>query len=166
MPLTKRFVNRFICQLGFASKVGTSANGAIYKSQGQARSAAERVAPGNKAIDRSEQLQADSLMFQALNEVIDVHTERVAAAEYRLPGIILWLLCATALTALFLTGFASGVRGHRNLYITGALTLLVTAVILVIIALDTTNRGSILIKETRLIELRERLQTEATQTPR
>jgi hypothetical protein len=131
------------------------------------------------AIERSEQLQAalwptashdiagrsptvlDSLVFQALNEVIDVHAERLAAAEYRLPGMILRLLCAIALTALFLLGFGTGIRGRRNLYSTGALTLLVTAVVLVIIALDSTNRGSILPMETRLIELRERLQAQA-----
>ena len=36
----------------FASKVEESANGARYKSQGQARSEAERVAPGKYTDER------------------------------------------------------------------------------------------------------------------
>jgi hypothetical protein len=112
-----------------------------------------------EAIQRSERLQAalwptasrdiagrpptvvDSLVFQALNEVIDVHTERLAAAEYRLPSAILWLLCVIALTALSLTGFGSGLRGRRGAYSTGALAVLLTAVILVIIALDSPRQS-------------------------
>ena len=107
----------------------------------------------------------DSLVFQGLNEVIDVHTERLAAAEYRLPGVILWLLCVLALTGLALTGFASGLRGRRSAYGTGALAVLVMAVILVIIALDSPQDQSFIrLSQTSLIQLRDSLQAEATTT--
>ena len=136
-----------------------------------------------EAIQRSERLQAelwptasgyiagrpptvlDSLVFQGLNDVVDVHAERVAAAEYRLPGVILWLLCIIALTALALTGFGNGLRGHRSVYSTGALALLVMAVITVIIALDGSQRGSIFPRQTSLIQMRDRLQAETTAAP-
>ena len=134
------------------------------------------------AIQRSEQLQAalwptasrdiagrlptvlDSLVFQALNEVIDVHTERLAAAEYRLPSVILWLLCALALTGLALTGFGSGLHGRRSTYGTGALAVLVMAVILSIIALDSPQQRFIRLTQTSLIRLRDSLQAETTTT--
>ena len=137
-----------------------------------------------EAIQRSVRLQAalwptasryiagrsptplDSLIFQGLNEVIDVHTERLAAAEYRLPGVILWLLCVIALTALALTGFGSGLRGRRSAFSTGALAVLVTAVILVIIALDSPQQSFIPRSQTSLIQLRESLQAETTTTAR
>jgi hypothetical protein len=107
----------------------------------------------------------DSLVFQALNEIIDVHTERLAAAEYRLPSVILWLLCVLALTGLALTGFASGLRGRRSAYGTGALAVLVMAVILVIIALDSPQEQSFIrVSQTSLIQLRDSLQAETTTT--
>jgi hypothetical protein len=107
----------------------------------------------------------DSLVFQALNEIIDVHTERLAAAEYRLPSVILWLLCVLALTGLALTGFASGLRGRRSAYGTGALAVLVMAVILVIIALDSPQEQSFIrVSQTSLIQLRDSLQPETTTT--
>jgi hypothetical protein len=135
-----------------------------------------------EAIQRSVRLQAalwptasryiagrpptplDSLLLQGLNEVIDVHTERLAAAEYRLPGVILWLLCVLALTALALTGFGSGLRGRRSLVSTGALSVLVMAVILVIIALDSPQQSFIRLSQTTLIQLRDSLQAETTTT--
>ena len=135
-----------------------------------------------EAIQRSERLQAalwptasryiagrlptvlDSLVVQALNEVIDVHTERLAAAEYRLPSVILWLLCVVALTALALTGFGSGLHGRRSACGTGALAVLVMAVILGIIALDSPQQGFIRLTQTSLIQLRDSLQAETTTT--
>jgi hypothetical protein len=104
----------------------------------------------------------DSLVLQGLNEVIDVHTERLAAIEYRLPSAILWLLCVIALTALALTGFGSGLHGRRSTYSTGALAVLVTAVILVIIALDSLQPTFIRLSQTSLIQLRDSLQAETT----
>src|SRR5262245_18112587 len=106
----------------------------------------------------------DGLVFQALNEIIDVHSERLAAAEYRLPGAILWLLCVLALTGLALTGFGNGLHGRHSAFSTGALAVLVMAVILVIIALDSPQPGSMLPKQTSLIQLRDSLQTETTTT--
>jgi hypothetical protein len=136
-----------------------------------------------EAIQRSLQVQAalwptvsrhiagrpptvlDSLVFQTLNEVIDLHTERLAAAEYRLPGVILWLLCLLALTGLALTGFASGLRGRPSAYVTGALAVLVMAVIMVIIALDSPQQSFIRLSQTSLIQLRDSLQAATTTTP-
>ena len=134
------------------------------------------------AIQHSEQLQAalwpaaardlagrlptvlDKLVFQALNEVIDVHTERLAAAEYRLPRVILWLLCAIALMGLALTGFGSGLHGRRSMCGTGALAVLVVAVIMSIIALDSPQQRFIRLTQTSLIRLRDSLRAETTPT--
>jgi hypothetical protein len=98
------------------------------------------------------------------SEVIDVHTERLAAAEYRLPGVILWLLCVIALTGLALTGFGSGLHGRRSMWGIRALAVLVVAVILSIIALDSPQQRFIRLSQTSLIQLRDRLRAETTTT--
>jgi hypothetical protein len=159
---------------------------ALLKQYLESRILSEEVAAAPskvaEAIQRSERLQAalwptaardiagrlptalDSLVLQALNEVIDVHTERLAAAEYRLPSVILWLLCVIALTGLALTGFGSGLHGRRNAYGTGALAVLVMAAILGIIALDSPQQGFIRLPQTSLIRLRDSLPAETTTT--
>jgi hypothetical protein len=108
----------------------------------------------------------DSLMFQALNEVIDLHTERLAAFEYRIPQIILWLLFAVATMAMAMTGFGGGLSGRRSLFLTSTLAVLVAAVIMVILDLDHPRRGFIRASQRTMIQLRDSLQADADPTPK
>jgi hypothetical protein len=108
----------------------------------------------------------DSLMFQAMNEVIDLHTERLAAFEYRVPQIILWLLFAVAAMAMAMTGFGSGLSGRRSLFSTSILAVLVVAVIMVILDLDHPRRGAIRVSQRAMIQLRDSLQPDANPTPK
>jgi len=107
----------------------------------------------------------DAILFPALNDVIDIHTERLAAAEYRVPEVILWLLLVAAMMALALTGLSSGLIGRRNLFFTVPLAVLVTAVVLVINDLDHARRGFIQVSQKSLIQLRDSLQSEGTARP-
>jgi hypothetical protein len=88
----------------------------------------------------------------------------LATRRSPLPSVILWLLCVLALTALALTGFGSGLRGRRSVFSTGALAVLVMAVILVIIALDSPQQTFIRLSQTSLIQLRDSLPAETTTT--
>jgi hypothetical protein len=108
----------------------------------------------------------DSLMFQALNEVIDLHTERLAAYEYRVPQIILWLLFAVAAMAMAMTGFGGGLSGRRSLFFTSMLAVMVAAVIMVILDLDNPRRGFIRVSQRPMIQLRDSLQADSAPTPK
>jgi hypothetical protein len=108
----------------------------------------------------------DSLMFQSLNEVIDLHTERLAAFGYRIPQIILWLLFVVAAMAMAMTGFGGGLSGRRSLFFTSMQAVLVAAVIMVILDLDHPRRGSIRISQQPMIQLRDSLQADAEPTPK
>jgi hypothetical protein len=108
----------------------------------------------------------DSLMFQALNEVIDLHTERLAAFGYRVPQIILWLLFFVAAVAMVMTGFGGGLSGSRGLFFTSTLAVLVTAVIMVILDFDHPRSGLIRVSQQSMIQLRDSLQADAEPTPR
>jgi hypothetical protein len=108
----------------------------------------------------------DSLMFQALNEVIDLHSERLAAFEYRIPQIILWLLFAVAAMALAMTGFGGGLSGRRSLFFTSTLAVLVVAVTMVILDLDHPRRGFIRVSQRPMIQLRDSMQADAEPTPK
>jgi hypothetical protein len=78
--------------------------------------------------------------------------------------VIHWRRCALALTGLAPTGFGNGLHGRRSTWGTGALAVLVLAVILSIIALDSLQQGNIRMSQTSLLRLRDRLQAETTTT--
>jgi hypothetical protein len=119
-----------------------------------------------RSIESRTPTPLDALMFQALNEVIDLHTDRLAAFEYRIPEVILWLLFTVATIAMAMTGFGDGLSGHRSLVLTFTLAVLVAAVIVVILDLDHPRRGFIRVSQRPLIQLRDSLQVDAEPTPK
>jgi hypothetical protein len=97
----------------------------------------------------------DGLVVQSLNEVIDVHGERLAAANYRVPPVILWLVLGVAVMAMAVTGWGAGLDGPRNLLFTATLAALVVAVVIVIIDLDNPRAGFIRINQKPMTDLRD-----------
>jgi hypothetical protein len=119
----------------------------------------------SRDIESRPPTMLDSLVFQALNGVIDLHAERLTAFEYRIPQIILWLLCVVAAMAMALTGFSGGVGGRRNLFFSITLAVLVAAVMLVIIDLDNPRSGFIRVDQQSMIQVRDSMQAQARAEP-
>ena len=71
-------------------------------------------------------------IIQSINEVIDVHGKRLAAASDRLPAVVLVLLVFIAGTAMFIIGFHAGRQGSLNRWRLALLSLVLAAVITVI----------------------------------
>jgi hypothetical protein len=61
------------------------------------------------AEDNPAPLEAS--LVAAVNEVLDLHTIRLAAARDALPGVAIWLPLLVALTVFALAGFSAGVSG-------------------------------------------------------
>jgi hypothetical protein len=107
----------------------------------------------------------DGLLAQSMNDVIDMHTTRMAAGRDRLPGIILLMLFAIATVSMGVTGYSGGLIARRSFIMTAILALMVTAVAYVIVDLDQPRRGLVRVSQQSLIELRESLNREATESP-
>ena len=58
---------------------------------------------------------ATRLLVPALNEMMDLTTERSIALRTRLPALILWLLMSLALMSGLLAGYAMAKRQRRSL---------------------------------------------------
>lgn len=130
-------------------------------------------------IDRTEKLQEElwsqaanvvqkddrpvttGLYIQSLNEVIDLHTERVAAMENHVPESVLLLLFLVALMAAVLVGYGCGLAKRRHLFSTSIVALLIGMVIIAIIDLDRPNRGLIRVNQTSMIRLHESMKNDA-----
>jgi FtsH-binding integral membrane protein len=92
---------------------------------------AERVA------ERNPESEVVSLYVRALNEVIDLHTERVAVGVYhRLAPLILGILFVIAVFAMSTLGHSSGLSRWRGLVPTFSVIIGFSCVLLLIIEMD------------------------------
>jgi hypothetical protein len=97
------------------------------------------------------------LFLLSLNEMIDLHAKRLTAMENHVPESALILLYLLSTVAVMIVGYASGVAGLRNFFVTMMLPLLIAVVINVIVDIERPRRGLIKVGQDRLIELRQTL---------
>jgi uncharacterized membrane protein YhdT len=97
------------------------------------------------------------LFLLSLNEMIDLHAKRLTAMENHVPESALMLLYLLSAVAVMIVGYASGVAGLRNWFVTMMLPILIAVVINVIVDIERPRRGLIKVGQDRLIELRQTL---------
>lgn len=100
---------------------------------------------------------APALLIASLNEVIDVHGERLAAARNHVPEVVLRLELLVAVFAVGLVGYGCGAGDRRNPVSTSALAILLAAIVLLILDLDRPRRGLIQVSQQPLVELQRSL---------
>jgi len=96
-------------------------------------------------------------LAETLNEMIDLHTKRLAAYQNRVPLAIYLVLCGVSVSAVFLMGFYIGFSKHRAHIMTMMLALLVASVMWLILDLDQPTSGSIRTSQQSLIDLQQDL---------
>jgi hypothetical protein len=95
---------------------------------------------------------------QALIQMAEVHTRRVAAALHNSIPSTIWvaLFCVTGL-AMAITGYRAGIGGRRNLAATAVLVLAFSAVFQLIANLDRPQEGFLTISQLPMLDLQTRL---------
>lgn len=83
------------------------------------------------------------LFITSLNEMIDNQESTVIAAQSHLPGIVLVVLYATAITAVFFSGYNRGAQKLRTLLQTYTTAAIVCVIFLLIQDLDRPSGGYI-----------------------
>jgi hypothetical protein len=137
----------------------------------------EALKPGNlvNAITRSEQIQNElwkiseqaakesptaitSLYISSLNEMIDLHSQRIQAElGYRVPQALMMGIFLVAILTMILIGVHDGYRERHNVVALIMVVLIVSIVFLVIIELDRSNVGLIQVPQKALINLQQEL---------
>jgi hypothetical protein len=98
------------------------------------------------------------LYIQSLNELIDLHSKRVTVSfQYRIPGAIWLALYFVTILAMGTVGYQFGIAGTGSLFISTALALAFSAVILLIADLDRAASGIISVSQKPMIELQQEL---------
>lgn len=122
------------------------------------------------AIDRSNELQEAlwrqamsisakdnamvpaGLFIQTLNEMIDNQGKRLTAVRNHVPDVVILMLFGVAGVACGFSGYASGLDKRRSVIPTYIMSLLISAVILLILDLDRPGVGFIGVSQQPLID--------------
>jgi hypothetical protein len=98
--------------------------------------------------------------ISSLNELIDLHTERVVVGlQIRIPPMVLLTVYLIALAATFLVGVHSGYGDTRNLVALVMLVLVLATVLYLIIDLDRSQEGLLRVSQQALVDLQKSLPT-------
>ncbi len=109
------------------------------------------------AKDRPDPVTA--LYISALNEMIDLHTDRLIIRFYvRIPQLVILSLYLVAMLTMALIGVQGSYTGKRN-YLALILTVLIISVVfLLIVDLDRPNQGLIQVPQKALLDLQQQLR--------
>jgi hypothetical protein len=162
---------------GYLSEPASSDSQALLREYVPQRIATSDRAQLAAAIQRSEEIQAElwaiaedvarsegsdvvALYLESLNEVIDLHTNRVVAGVYaRVPPTILWLLVLGVFLSLGLVGYNAGLSRRRSPFIAIVLVISLGAVLWLVLDLDRPQDGLIQTSQQPLIDLQEKLES-------
>jgi hypothetical protein len=100
-----------------------------------------------------------SLYIASLNEMIDLHTERVVVAlQYHIPGAIWGALYLLTILTFSLVGFEIGMAGGGNIWVSLIIALIFSTVILLIADLDRPMQGNITVSQLPMKQLMEKME--------
>ncbi|MCC6676690.1 MAG: hypothetical protein IT436_06060 [Phycisphaerales bacterium] len=93
-------------------------------------------------------------VLPGVNEVIDLHTSRLAAGRRHLPMLIVGLLIGCAALSLMTIGFGFGLSRRRHLGLSGTLAIVIACAIWMTLDLDYPRIGLIRLDDSSLEELK------------
>ena len=99
------------------------------------------------------------LLFQSLNEVIDLDGARWMAFQNHVPETVIYVITVVSLLAAVVVGYAFGLGGVRQRFSICMLSLAITLVLMVIIDLDRPQEGLIRVSQQPMLDLQRLLHS-------
>jgi UDP-N-acetylmuramyl pentapeptide phosphotransferase/UDP-N-acetylglucosamine-1-phosphate transferase len=100
-----------------------------------------------------------ALFADSINEVIDVHSLRLAAVDLRLPRMLGVVLYAATVLSFLLVGVANSSDGKRDPITILLFALAFVAVLILIVDLDRPQQGLLTVSQTALSDLLRQMTT-------
>jgi hypothetical protein len=115
--------------------------------------------------DRTEELaranpsvEIVALFIDSVNEVIELHTERLMAVTLRIPSSIWLAIFSIIFLALTLLGYQTGLTGERNLIAITIFIMVFAGVVLLLVDLDRPSEGLFRVSQQALLDLIDTMQ--------
>jgi len=109
-------------------------------------------------LARDAPLPTVSLYILSLNEIINLHTERInAEMDFRVPLTIMLGLLGISVMTMMLIGINDGYHERNNRFALIVLVVILSLIFLLFVALDRSNVGLIRVPVNPLIDLQHRL---------
>jgi multisubunit Na+/H+ antiporter MnhC subunit len=109
--------------------------------------------------DRSSEI--DAMFISSLNELIELHKSRVTVFKYRIPPVIWYVLYFITILSMVTVGYHVGLSGKSSLKMGVVLTLIFSAVMLLIVDLDRATEGHFQVSQQPMLELQKKMQMSA-----
>lgn len=112
-----------------------------------------RIWPATKSALRPEGGMSEpqkALLVQAVNDVLDAHTRRMAVISDRLPGAVLALLLLIAASSLAVAAYTVSLNGHQSRWRLTAFAVILAALMYLILDFDIITHGFIRINHESL----------------
>ena len=107
--------------------------------------------------DRSSEVYA--LYTTSVNDLVDNHNQRITyTLEYRVPGVIIWILALITILSMFMLGYLFGISGKGGYRINLLLAGIFALVMFLIFALDRPEKGFAKLNQKPMITLQHQLQ--------
>ena len=97
------------------------------------------------------------LFIESMNKVIDLSEKRATVISDHVPSTVFLILYTVAVIGFGFIGYSAGFSGHRHLFVTLLVVILISVLITLIADLDRPRRGLIKVSQRSLIDLRESL---------
>jgi hypothetical protein len=104
-------------------------------------------------VSQGQNSETMALYVDAINEVIDVHSERLAAVSLRLPRLLGIVLYAAIWLSFLLVGIANSADGKRDFFAILLFALALVAVLMILVDLDRSQQGLLTVGQTAMEDL-------------
>jgi hypothetical protein len=112
-------------------------------------------------VSQGQESAIMALFVDAINEVIDVHSLRLAAVDLRLPRLLGIVLYVATLLSFLLVGVASSADGKRDPMAILLFALAFVAVLMIVVDLDRPQQGLLTVSQSALSDLLQMMKTPA-----
>jgi hypothetical protein len=110
-------------------------------------------------VRQGQESDTMALFVESINEVIDVHSLRLAAVELRLPRLLGVVLYAATVLSFLLVGVASSSDAKRDPFAILLFALAFVAVLMIVIDLDRPQQGLLTVSQQALSDLLRQMTT-------
>jgi hypothetical protein len=108
-------------------------------------------------VHRGQESDIMSLFVSSINEVIDVHSLRLAAIDLRLPRLLGVVLYAATLLSFLLVGVANSADRKRDPFAILLFALAYVAVLMLVVDLDRAQQGLLTVSQTAMSDLLQQM---------